>query len=154
MSNFTLSKGDIKMSIDAAGNISIDGSAGIERFRQFANSQAKRLALKAREEICKEYMITVGDFYAEFSPRVWKRQFGYFSTFTPFYQNSHGTIYYGGIHMHPGDGDGRYQEGAGAAFGTLMIGKHGPVDGYGPTGLPVQAHMEQFVQYLASYISL
>ena len=132
----------------------LDWSGMKEQFRDYANSEAKRLALKARELICQEYLCTVGDFYAEFSPRVWKRQFGYFSTFTPFYQNSHGTIFYGGIDMHPGGDDGRYQEGAGAAFGTLMIGKHGPLDGSGPTGLPVQAHMEQFVQYLASYISL
>lgn len=154
MSKFTLGKGDIKVSIDGAGNITIDGQAGKQRFKEFANSQAKRLALKARDEICKEYLCTVGDFYAEFEPKVWKRQWQYLNSFTPFYQNSHGQIFYGGVDINPGGMADHYQEGSGAALASMLLGKHGPLDGYGPSELPVQAHMEQFVQYLASYISL
>ena len=155
MASFNISKGDIKVTIDGGGNIIIDGSQAKERFKEYANSEAKRLALKAREEICNEYMNTINDFYAEFTPKVWKRQHGYYKTYTPFYENSHGTIFYGGIVIHnAGMPEDHYVEGPEAALGTLLLGKHGPVWGYGPSGLPVQSHMEHFVQYLASYISL
>lgn len=136
-------------------DIKIDWSGMKEQFKEYANSEAKRLALKAREEICNQYMCTIGDFYAEFEPKFWDRQYGYFRSFTPFYQNSHGTIFYGGIDIHnagmPGD---HYNEGPDAAIATMLAGKHGPFDGFGPSGLPVQHHMEEYVKYLASYISL
>lgn len=136
-------------------DIKIDWSGMKDHFKEYANSEAKRMALKAREQICKEYLCTIGDFYAEFQPKVWERQYGYFRSYTPFYRNSHGTIYYGGIQIHnAGMSNEHYQEGADAAIGSMLLGKHGPLDGYGPSGLPVQAHMEQYLQYLASYISL
>lgn len=135
-------------------DIKIDWSGMKEQFKEYANSEAKRLAIKAREEICKEYMCTIGDFYAEFTPKVWERQYQYFNSFTPFYENSHGTIYYGGIDINAGGMADHYEYGSGDALGTMLIGIHGPLVGDGPAGLPVQAHMEQFVQYLASYISL
>lgn len=126
-----------------------------EYARKYTNSEAKRLALKARDEICREYNDTIQNFYAEFTPRVWKRQYGYYQSYTPFYANSHGTIFYGGIDIHnagmPGD---HYEEGPEAAINTMLAGIHGPQWGNGPIGLPVGQHMVNFVQYLASYISL
>ena len=132
----------------------IDWSGMKDQFKEYANSQAKRLAIKAREEICKEYMITVGDFYAEFSPRVWQRQFQYFNSFTPFYENSHGAIYYGGIDINPGGMSDHYEEDSAAALSTMLIGIHGPKYGSGPTGLHVLEHMDNFVKFLAGSISL
>jgi hypothetical protein len=119
----------------------LDWSGMKKQFKEYANSEAKRMALKAREEICKEYLMTVGDFYAEFTPKVWQRQYQYLNSFTPFYENSHGTIFYGGIDINPGGMADHYEEGSEAALGTMLLGKHGPIDGYGPSGLPVQAHM-------------
>lgn len=134
--------------------IQIDWSGMKNYFKEFSNSEAKRLALKARDEICKEYLCTIGDFYAEFSPRVWERQFQYLNSFTPFYENSHGGIFYGGIDINPGGMHDHYEYGSGDALFTMLYGIHGPIMGKGPAGLPVLAHMEQFVQSLAGSISL
>ena len=152
MADFMLTMADFNITMNGSGDIIIDGSRAKQRFRNYANSEAKRLALKARDEICKEYLCTVGDFYAEFTPRVWRRQYQYLNSFTPFYQNSHGTIFYGGIDINSGGMADHYKQGSGAALESMLMGKHGPFDGRGPSGLPVLAHMEQFVDYLASYI--
>lgn len=133
----------------------LDWSGMKDQFKRQAQAAAKSLAIKAREEICNEYIATIGDFYAEFSPRVWKRQYGYYKSYIPYYENSHGWIYYGGIDIHnAGMPEGHYLEGPNAAINTMLAGIHGPQWGYGPTGIPVGEHMQNYVQMLANYISL
>ena len=136
-------------------DLKIDWQGMKNEFKKYAQDEAKRLAIKARKEICEEYQSAISTFYAEFTPTEWERMYEYYHSFTPFYENSHGMIYYGGIDINPSRMYDHYQEGSQAAINTMLLGVHGPIWGRGPkTGFPVQAHMQRFVENLAAYISL
>jgi len=59
--------------------------------------QAKLLAKETAISLTNEYRYLIEKFYNEYTPKFYKRIWELRETGIPFYQNSHGRVYYGGV---------------------------------------------------------
>ena len=90
------------------GKISISEQK-LEQIKNVAREKAKKIAIEAREELTKEYLYTISQFYSEYEPVYYNRHFnnkydekslmgsGMGKTFYKYYKNSHNNLYTGGI---------------------------------------------------------
>lgn len=87
---------DLKISVDFSGI-----EAELERI---ATEKIKGAASKIADDLTKFSEHTILGFYDHYQPKVYKRHGGLSGTYSRFYSNSHGNIFYGGVDLHPGTG--------------------------------------------------
>ena len=72
----------------------------IKRLEQLGKSKASALAEEASKKLTSHYVSLIDWFYADYSPKMYKRTFGLYNSYRKFNKNSQ-TVYYGGVIVSP-----------------------------------------------------
>ena len=133
--------------------------------KKYAQNVAKYTATAIRDEVAEEFRFVIERFYDDYDPKYYIRQNGLYRTYSKYYKNSHGSVYYGGImvsteNMYPGNVTGagsKYEYGYRGTqeqvLESFYNGFHGvPTLGILSTPSP-REHMENYIITLANNIS-
>ena len=83
---------DVKVNIE---------SSVVKDIENYCQNVAKFAAIRVRNELVLTMMSAIENFYADYTPKRYKRQGNLWNTFTGRYVNSHNKTYYGGIVLDP-----------------------------------------------------
>lgn len=129
--------------IDLGITLSIPSDV-ISELQQYGNQIAKKLACTFRDELCREYQSSIGNFYASYAPRQYKRKNQLWNSYRPFYTFAHGTRYHGGVQITAdGVGDVHHDSPA-EVVSTAIAGFHGRPSLGIWTGPAIYDHIVQY----------
>ena len=90
------------------------------------HEQAKTLAKNTAKSLTDNYNYLIQRFYAEYTPKFYKRIWELNDTGTQFYKNAHGRIYYGGVKISSDDmWDTYYHDSVESVLQSALDGLHG-----------------------------
>lgn len=107
-----------------AVNITISDQL-INDFKKFSSIVAKNAAIQTRDILTREYRLSIENFYNAYEPQQYNRGYGLYDSFSPYYKNSHGNIFYGGVYISAEKMNDDYHDPKEYVLDVALQGYHG-----------------------------
>lgn len=92
--------------------------------QKYGNNIAKNIATQVRDALTEEYNYSIQQFYGEYDPKQYKRQYSLYNTGKKYYRNPHGTRFHGGVEIFP-DKMGEHHDSNEYVLDISLMGIHG-----------------------------
>lgn len=117
----------------AKNKIHIEGLNKLEeKAKKYVQNICRITAGTIRDELTKETASAIAAFYADYTPKYYRRHFYNFqnNSFRKYYSNKHGSVYYGGVKLTPSRMADIYQNPTEEVFDFVYHGFHGVSSGF------------------------